>query len=63
MSENIMAAYELAGFCFLTVCTLVGAWVVLRWGWVGIMLLWQKGPEFDAVTEAEALERWKHRED
>lgn len=58
MADSILTVFELAGFLFLSACVGVGAWVILRWGWCGVALLWQKRYYFDNAVRGNAKSTW-----
>ena len=61
MSENIIAACQIVGFLFLLACSIVGAYVWLRWGYQGVSMIWQQRINFDSRVEDEALQTWMRR--
>lgn len=61
MAENILAACQITGFLFLLSCALVGAYILLRWGWAGVSIIWSKRIEFDRRVEREAVGIWMGR--
>lgn len=44
------------GIGFLSGCALVGGYIILRWGWVGIGILWSNRGLLDIQVQAEVEE-------
>lgn len=55
---DFITAIQLIGFLFSFFCLIVGAYVMLRWGWAGVSLIWQRRVEFDKEVRHQAISTW-----
>lgn len=51
------------GFAFLMPCVLVGAYIILRWGFVGVSIIWSQREKLDEHVRAEVAEITRRRQE
>lgn len=53
MIQNAADVLSLVGFLFTLTCAITGAYVWLRWGYVGVVTLWKYKDVVDAAVRNE----------
>jgi hypothetical protein len=61
MSENVIAFFQFVGFLISAYFVIVGAYIVLRWGTIGVTVLWGKRTEIDEIVDDEFRKSWRIR--
>jgi len=58
---DFLGVIQLIGFVFALSCLLVGMYVVLRWGFCGVSILFSRRDSLDKVVLDEVEKTWRLR--
>jgi hypothetical protein len=53
LSDQSLAVLSFVGFLFISLCTLTGAFIWLRWGFTGVSALWRFRRVIDATVKED----------
>lgn len=59
---DFLGVIQFIGFTFAIVCLLVGMYVVLRWGFCGVVVLFGRRGAFDREVLEEVEKTWRLRD-
>ena len=62
VADNILGICQFVGALFILSCSLVGAYVILRWGFTGVEIIWKKREVISVSTRKDAIELWREAE-